>query len=215
MAGYAREELSFAAHAACGNAERRRRAEAQSGGAEGCITQERQRQCAASHKSVVHWQSRIAHAKITHDAGSRKEKGPNSLKFVRGETYHILVSEPLAASAGARAAAPSAPRLFQLRLCNKRENATGHQQGKRLLRIKFGFWANLLHFHQRACDNYHSRHSVCSDWTDLVVLEVERDELGLLVALNGLADCAYTLILEFVVRQIQGRQRAISSECWS
>ena len=108
MAGYAKEELSFAAHAACGNAERRRRAEAQSGGAEGCITQERQRQCAASHKSVVHWQSRIAHAKITNDAGSRKEKGPNSLKFVRGETYHILVSEPLTRRASAIAVMPSA-----------------------------------------------------------------------------------------------------------
>ena len=95
------------------------RAGTQSGGTEGCITQERQRQCAASHKSVVHWQSRIALAKITHfgpDAGSRKEKGPNSLKFVRGETYHILVSAPLAASAGARVAAPSAPKWLDERL---------------------------------------------------------------------------------------------------
>ena len=36
------------------------RAGMQSGGAEGCIAQERQRQSAASHKSVVRWQSRIA-----------------------------------------------------------------------------------------------------------------------------------------------------------
>ena len=112
MAGYAKEELSFAAHAACGNAERRRRAEAQSGGAEGCITQERQRQCAASHKSVVHWQSRIAHAKITNDAGSRKEKGPNSLKFVRGETYHILVSEPLTLISEAITMVEATPRFL-------------------------------------------------------------------------------------------------------
>ena len=35
---------------------------------------------------------------------------------------------------------------------------------------------------QRACDGHHSRHSVCSNWPDAVVLEVERRELGLLVA---------------------------------
>jgi hypothetical protein len=44
--------------------------------------------------------------------------------------------------------------------------------------------------HQPACDGHYSRHSVCSNWPDAVVLEVERQELGLLVALDGLADCA-------------------------
>ena len=132
----------------------------------------------------------IAH-RYRKNAGSRKEKGPNSLKFVRGETYHILVSEPLtrrasaiavmpwvvkvplpkksrphswflersrlvseplAASAGARAAAPAAPSMLSLRLRNEGEHATGHQQGKRRLRMKFGFWANLLYFRERAVD---------------------------------------------------------------
>ena len=51
------------------------RAGTQSGGTEGCITQERQRQCAASHKSVVHWQSRIALAKITHDGRCWVQEG--------------------------------------------------------------------------------------------------------------------------------------------
>ena len=50
-----------------------------------------------------------------------------SLRIGR-QTYLIFVSAPLAASAGARAAAPSAPRRFSLRLRNKREHATGHQQ---------------------------------------------------------------------------------------
>ena len=65
---------------------------------------------------------------------------------------------------------------------------------------------------QRACDGHHSRHSVCSTWTDAIVLEVERRELGLLVALDGLADCAYALILEVVVGQIQGRQRTVDAQ---
>jgi uncharacterized protein YjbI with pentapeptide repeats len=59
-----------------------------------------------------------------------------------------------------------------------------------------------------ACDSYHSRQSVCSAWTDAIVLEVERRELGLLVTLDGLADCAYALILEVIGRQIKGRQPA-------
>ena len=42
------------------------------------------------------------------------------------QTYLIFVSAPFAASAGARAAAPSAPRRLRLRLRNKREHATGH-----------------------------------------------------------------------------------------
>ena len=67
----------------------------------------------------------------------------------------MLVSPPLAASAGARAAAPAAPRLLRLRLRNEGEHATGHQQGKRQLRLKFGFWANLLHFGQRAINAEH------------------------------------------------------------
>ena len=116
----------------------------------------------------------------------------SSLDF--GPPYSIFVSEPLAASAGARAAAPSAPSLFHLRLRNERDSATGHQQGKRQLRIKFGFWANSLNFCQRACDSYHSRDSVCSNWTDAVVPEIERRELGLLVTLDGLADRTNSLI---------------------
>ncbi|KOO36034.1 hypothetical protein Ctob_015264 [Chrysochromulina tobinii] len=78
-----------------------------------------------------------------------------------------------------------------------------------------GFGALLLQLvlgerqlRQRACDGYHSRHSVCSNWTDAIVLEAERRELGLLVTLDGLADCAYALIREVVVGQIQGRQPA-------
>ena len=68
-------------------------------------------------------------------------------------------------------------------------------------------------FCQRARgDGYHSRHSVCSTWTDAIKLEVERRELGLLVALDGLADCAYALILEVVRGQIQGRQPAIDAQ---
>ena len=88
------------------------RAGMQSGGAEGCIAQERQRQSAASHKSVVHWQSRIA-------------------SLARG-------------SGGG-------PKFAQV--CS---------------------WLNVPHFGQRACGSYHSRNSVCSDWTDTVVPEVER-----------------------------------------
>ena len=106
MAGYAREELSFAAHAACGNAERRHRLGLHHTRAAAAV------RCFAQERRALHWQSpSLAH-------GFRKE-GPNSLKFVRGETYHILVSEPLAASAGARDAAPTGPRRFPLRLRNK------------------------------------------------------------------------------------------------
>ncbi|KOO20877.1 hypothetical protein Ctob_003935 [Chrysochromulina tobinii] len=66
--------------------------------------------------------------------------------------------------------------------------------------------------HQPACDGHHSRHSVCSNWPDVIVPEVERRELGLLVALDGLADRAYALILEVVEGQIQGRQPAINAQ---
>eukprot|EP00900_Chrysochromulina_parva_P009783 jgi/Chrpa1/18806/Chrysochromulina_OHIO_Genome00004951-RA len=82
-----------------------------------------------------------------------------------------------------------------------------------------GFCAQLLQLvprqgqlHQRACDGHHSRHSVCSNWTNAIVLEVERRELGLLVFLDGLADCAYALIFEAVIGQIQGRQPAIDAQ---
>ena len=37
-----------------------------------------------------------------------------------------------------------------------------------------------------------------------VPAHVERRELGLLVALDGLADCAYALIVEVIEGQIQG-----------
>ena len=40
------------------------RAGTQSGGTEGCITQERQRQCAASHKSVVHCTGNRHHSRM-------------------------------------------------------------------------------------------------------------------------------------------------------
>ena len=74
---------------------------------------------------------------------------------------------------------------------------------------------NVPHFGQRACDSYHSRHSVCSDWTDIVVPEVERRELGLLVILDGLADRTNSLILNVVAINRQLCQPAISSESWS
>ena len=101
MAGYAREELSFAAHAACGNAERRRRGlhHTRAAAAERCFAQER-RALAIAHGSRI-----ISH----HERGS---SGWAQFLLVRGETYHISVSEPLAASAGARAAAPAALRLL-------------------------------------------------------------------------------------------------------
>jgi hypothetical protein len=63
-----------------------------------------------------------------------------------------------------------------------------------------------------ACDGHHGGHSVCSNWPDAVVSEFERRELGLLVALDGLADCANAIILEVVEGQIQGRQPAINAE---
>ena len=50
---------------------------------------------------------------------------------------------------------------------------------------------------QPACDSDHSRHRVCSKWTNAVVPEVERRD--------GLADCANALIFEEVIGQ-QGRQ---------
>ena len=56
------------------------------------------------------------------------------------------INAPLAASAGARAAAPAAPRRLLLRLRNSREHATGHQQGKRRLRIKFWTLGELTQF---------------------------------------------------------------------
>ena len=61
------------------------RAGMQSGGAEGCIAQERQRQSAASHKSVVHWQSRMARAssRITNEGPA---DGPNFCLFVAKRT---------------------------------------------------------------------------------------------------------------------------------
>jgi hypothetical protein len=74
---------------------------------------------------------------------------------------------------------------------------------------------NSAYLSQGASDGYHSQHSVCSTWTDIVVLEVkevERRELGLLVALDGLADCPYALILEVVDGQIQGRQPAVDTQ---
>jgi hypothetical protein len=64
---------------------------------------------------------------------------------------------------------------------------------------------------QRACDGYHSSNCVCSHWTDAVLLDVERRELGLLVSLDGLADCAYALILEVIEGEIQGRQRVVDA----
>jgi hypothetical protein len=51
---------------------------------------------------------------------------PNQSLGIGRQTYLIFVSAPFAASAGARAAAPSAPRRLRLRLRNKREHATGH-----------------------------------------------------------------------------------------
>ena len=78
-------------------------------------------QSAASHKSVVHWQLRVARASgnrasLAHHLSrtnwthsSSHEGAPNSLKFVRGETYLILVSEPVTASIAATAFAPTLP----------------------------------------------------------------------------------------------------------
>ena len=140
MAGYARKELSFAAHAACGNAEQRR--------TEGCITQVRRTRTRTQVRCTSHCAS---------------------LAPRMGPVYR--------------------PKFAQV--CLRR---------------------NIPHFGQRACDGYHSHQSVCSDWTDIVLKEVERGELGLLVALDGLADCAYALILEVVGRQIQGRQHAIDAQ---
>ena len=56
------------------------------------------------------------------------------------------INAPLAASAGARAAAPAAPRRLLLRLRNQREHATGHQQGKRRLRVKFWILGELTQY---------------------------------------------------------------------
>ena len=134
------------------------------------------------HKTNTHHTSYEALTRISPQTCSTKPAFPcTDLRIEASSSSPMLfclrshsIKAPLAASAGARAAAPSAPRLFRLRLCNKRGNATGHQQGKRRLRIKFGFWASLLHFRQRACGSYHSRNSVCSDWTYTVVPEVER-----------------------------------------
>ena len=77
----------------------------QSGGAEGCIAQERQGQSAALHKSCTG--NRASLTQHLSQNGTRKE-GLNSLKFVCGETYHILVSAPLTRRASAIAVMPSA-----------------------------------------------------------------------------------------------------------
>ena len=60
------------------------RAGTQSGGAEGCIAQERQRQSAASHKSVSCTGNRASHR-----SHAGPEECPNSLKFVRGNVPHF------------------------------------------------------------------------------------------------------------------------------
>ena len=137
MAGYAREELFFAAHAACGNAERRRRGlhHTRAAAAERCFAQER-RALAIAHGSRI-----ISH----HERGS---SGWAQFLLVRGETYHISVSEPLAASAGARADAPAAPSMLPLRFtCTRRVQAVNSE---RLYTIVDK--SSSAYLRQRACD---------------------------------------------------------------
>ena len=82
MAGYAREERSFAAHAACGNAERRRRGlhHTRAAAAERCLAHERRALAIALARA------RIARASTrnTNDTNVGPEEGPNSLNFVCG-----------------------------------------------------------------------------------------------------------------------------------
>ena len=118
------------------------------------------------HKTNTHHTSYEALTRISPQTCSTKPAFPcTDLRIEASSSSPMLfclrshsIKAPLAASAGARAAAPAAPSMLPLRLRNEGEHATGHQQGKRRLRIKFGFWANLLYFRQRAVDAKHLSH---------------------------------------------------------
>ena len=73
---------------------------------------------------------------------------------------------------------------------------------KMWLRIKFGFWANLLNFRERACDARVERlgDQLDTSWADVLGGRVHRHDLAVLVSTDGGKDGTPALVPELVAR---------------
>ena len=80
----------------------------------------------------------------------------------------------------------------------------------------FGLWANLLNFRQPACDARAERlgDQLDTSRADVLAARIQRHDLAVFVAANGGKDGAPSIVPELVVPELDGRQPAISSECW-
>ena len=73
---------------------------------------------------------------------------------------------------------------------------------KMWLRIKFGFWANLLNFRERACDARVERlgDQLDTSRADVLAARIQRHDLAVFVAANGGKDGAPSIVPELVAR---------------
>ena len=91
-------------------------------------------------------------------------------------------------------------------------NLSEHLGGLRIKLI-----AQEVGHRQRACDARAERlgDQLDTSRTDVLVGRVHRHDLAVLVAADGRKDGTPALVPELVAPELDGRQRAISSECWS